>query len=467
MIPLRNRRGRGSGRRRWSLRVVAASLVVFAVVSFVGNAAAGAQGEVDDQPYVDVVEIDGPIDEIERDFLLDALARADADGRIAAIVLRLNTPGTLGVDGYALAEKVRDSTVPVITWVGASGASVQGAGVLLVAASLHATMAQGTTIGRINPEDLRTGETLGDTALTEQISSLLPSRSQRGAADYATLGERELSAADALELGIVDDVAPTIGELMVSVDAAAFVLSDGRVAVLDMFDVIPEEARIAEQGALELNVITRFWRIAGLEGFFHKINTPTFGYVLLLLGLAAIVFEFYASSVGISGIIGGVLLAIAFVSMGVLPTNWWAVALIAAAFVLFSVDIQLSNLAVPTFLATALLVVGSIFFTSSGVYRVHWWSIALMVTIVVLFYAIAMTTVVKTRFATPTIGRDALVDKTGVAKTSLVPEGLVDVDGAVWMARSHRGRIDEGECVTVQAIDGLVLEVDREPVTTR
>ena len=90
------------------------------------------------------------------------------------------------------------------------------------------------------------------------------------------------------------------------------------------------------------------------------------------------------------------------------------------------------------------------------------WGVVLTVLAAIFFYLIAMPVVARSRFSTGTIGRDRLIGRTGSALTSLDPEGIVEVDGARWSARSHReAGINEGDPVTVTAVQGLMLEVER------
>lgn len=422
---------------------------------------AAQRPDEDEIPILDIVEVDGPIDAFVRDFVLEALDRAERVERIDGILLRINTPGALGTDGFALAEAVRDSSVPVITWVGAAGADAGGAGVLLMAASHYAGMARDTTVGPINPEDLKSNTDLSEADVRRQLDALINDRAghERSVDAYLDLLDASMTSIEARDAGIIEYTPQTLQNAIVEVDEQAVVLADGEVITIDTVET-RGSGDTAESVVL---VLPRLSGLTAVKGFLHNINTPTYAYALLVIALAAIAFEFFASSIGLSGILGGIVLIGSFQSMGNLPMNWWAVALIAAGVLFMCIDVQLSNLNVPTVLGTALAVLGSIYFTSSGVYRVHWWAILLVIGGLVLFFAIAMTTVVKTRFSTPTIGRGALLGARGTAHSELTPEGLVEIDGAVWRGRSHRGRIHRGDAVTVRAIDGLVLEVDEEP----
>lgn len=404
-----------------------------------------------------VVEVDGPIDSIVAREISDAVKRAsDPANETVGIMLRFKkVPGALGVDSVALAEEVRDSSVPVVGFVGPAGSSeVAGGGVLLLAAADIVVVAPDTSIGPLNPVDLKTGQTFD----ADEAASVLARLRPQGALEaWPTLVDQEVTAGAEGVDGVSDLAAPTVGEALVGVDDRTVVIAGGRVVKNDLFELIRPEG--AEQIQQAPKVLVLFTNLGYFEGFLHKMHTPTYAYVMLAIGLLAIAFEFYAASIGIAGVLGGLCLAIGFVAAGALPVNWWAVALLIVGTILLCIDVQQGTLGGFTVLGAAALLAGSVWFTHGG-FDVHWWAILLVVGGTLAFYAVAMTTVVRTRFATPTIGRDHLLDATGRAVTELAPDGTVEIDGAVWKARAHRGRIAAGAGVSVRAIEGIVLEVD-------
>ncbi len=405
---------------------------------------------------VDVVEIDGPIDAVQRDFLRDALARAEAE-RAEVLMLRVNSPGSLGVSSVEIMEMVRRSPVPVVVYVGPAGAAARGAGAFLAAAAGLAIVAPGAEIGPLLPDDLD-----GPPLTAGAARALLRRQASRPAVAeaYAGVRHRSVSGQAARRAGLVTFVAPTVGDAVVGLDGRSAVVAGGGVVPLETAEVRRVETGSGERPRRVPSVSVRFDKLTGARGFLHKINTPTYAYVLLVLGLVAIAFEFFAASVGIAGVVGAALALMSFQAMGTLPVRWWAVALICAGLVALCIDVALGNLAVPSVFGTACVLAGSIWFTASGVYRVHWYAVVLVGGGVVLFFAFAMTSVSRSRFSTPTIGREVLVGRHGVVRSALAPVGLVAVEGALWSARAHRGRIGEGELVTVRAVDGFVLDVD-------
>jgi membrane-bound serine protease (ClpP class) len=80
-----------------------------------------------------------------------------------------------------------------------------------------------------------------------------------------------------------------------------------------------------------------------------------------------------------------------------------------------------------------------------------------------LAFIVGMPSMVRTRFATPTIGREWMIGEAGSAIGDISPDGIVVVSGARWRARTNRATpLRAGDPVRVVAIDGVTLEV--EPV---
>ena len=78
-----------------------------------------------------------------------------------------------------------------------------------------------------------------------------------------------------------------------------------------------------------------------------------------------------------------------------------------------------------------------------------------------------MTTVVRSRFSTPTIGREHLIGRAGVARSDLDPDGIVSVGGATWRATALRAAgIKDGDAVSVLGVSEIVLEVAPVEPTT-
>jgi membrane-bound serine protease (ClpP class) len=71
--------------------------------------------------------------------------------------------------------------------------------------------------------------------------------------------------------------------------------------------------------------------------------------------------------------------------------------------------------------------------------------------------------VVRSRFSTPTIGREGMIGEMGEAVRAVAPEGVVRVREALWRAFTNRATpIAQGDPVRVVGIQGTLLEVEPE-----
>ena len=182
---------------------------------------------------------------------------------------------------------------------------------------------------------------------------------------------------------------------------------------------------------------------------------------MLLIACSLVLFEFFTAGVGIAAGTAVIFFIASAYGLGVLPVHPWAIVLIAIAFIGFGVDVQAGA---PRFWTA----VGAIAYlvAAFNLYEGHpvsLWVIALMAVLLALFVVNGMPAMVRSRFSTPTIGRESLIGRMGVAESGVDPEGTVRVDGAPWRARTNRATpIPAGDAVRVVAIDGLLLEVEPE-----
>ena len=80
-----------------------------------------------------------------------------------------------------------------------------------------------------------------------------------------------------------------------------------------------------------------------------------------------------------------------------------------------------------------------------------------------LAFLAGMPSMVRTRFSTPTIGREWMIGEMGRAVSAVDPDGVVQIRDALWRASTNRATpVDELDRVRVIGIDGLVLEVEPE-----
>jgi membrane-bound serine protease (ClpP class) len=383
---------------------------------------------------VDVVVVGGPMDHRTVAFVTAAITDTDAD----LVVLQLDIEAVVGGDIDALRDLIADPPVPVALWVGPQPATLQGAAVQLFAAAAIRGAAPGVTIGRASPP-LAGGEPLAD----------------RGDLPAAVVDDLVVVAAP--DGALVDVVAPSIGQFVVGLN--------GREVVVGGVTVVLDTARTEVVDGVERLVPStpvRFVSEGLIDRVLHVAIRPEAAFFFLLAGLALAVFEFYAAGPGLAAAVGAVSLLLAGYGLAVMPTWWPALPAVLAGVVLYVFDLQRNDLAWRSILGTALLLFAGFRLVDGAPQLVPvWWAVILIVIGTALFFGFALTTVVRARFSTDTIGRTHLIGRRGVAVGAISPDGEVEVDGVRWRARStRRSGIGSGDAVVVARIDGVVLEVE-------
>ena len=129
-----------------------------------------------------------------------------------------------------------------------------------------------------------------------------------------------------------------------------------------------------------------------------------------------------------------------------------------------AIDVQAGTLGPWSFIGSGALVAGSIWlFGGSSRLDPTWWVLAVVIGSTVVFMLSGMTAMVRSRFSTPTMGREDLVGEMGLAEADVDPDGVVRIRDALWKARTNRATpIHAGDAVRVVSIEGVVLEVEPE-----
>ena len=155
---------------------------------------------------------------------------------------------------------------------------------------------------------------------------------------------------------------------------------------------------------------------------------------------------------------------LAFSGLAVLPTQPWAVGLIMLAMLAFAVDVQVGIPRFWTGVGIVLTIIGSWFLFEpipGSAMRPSWLALIAGIGGIILTFIVGMPSMVRHRFSTPTIGREWMIGQQGVAIGAVDPEGIVEVDGARWRARTNRATpIPDGDPLRVAAIDGVTLDVE-------
>ncbi|MEE9415211.1 MAG: NfeD family protein [Acidimicrobiales bacterium] len=380
--------------------------------------------------FVNIIEVSGYLDPVLVNFVTQQIETAERDGA-RGLVLQLNSPGAL-VDEKAFkkfADRIANATVPINIWVGPSGAKAKGRAGQLLGLADDVGIANGANFGD-----------LGSPAVDESMFS------PEFAAVYPRLRNDTMKFNDE-----GDDASFGFGRLTPTV-------------ILYLLDLPDFESSVDESGELPLRVPETQVRFGALSVFkqqVHNLGSPPVAYLLFLIGLSLLLFEFFTAGVGVAGIIGAGAFIGGSYGLDVLPARWWAVALLLLAILAFAVDIQTGVPRFWTVVGTLLLAIGSVFLYE-GI-SLGW--VALLTGLIGILVAMisGMPSMVRTRFSTPTIGRQWMLGQLGDVVEAIDPEGVVVIDSARWKARTNRATpVLVGDKARVVEIDGMVLEVEPE-----
>ena len=432
--------GRGLS-RFWSLCLVASSLILASfVISGPGEAA-----QVNPAAYV---EVTGLIDPAVANSLLDQVKVAERDGA-SALIVRLDTPGAVGIDADRLVRGVLDSPIPVVVWVGPGDARAEGVGALLTVAAHYSAMAQTATLGPAKPLDLkdysrRPPRTEGPQSLNVLLETIRRSRPDIRGAGLAELASKQLGASDAERLQITNAVTGSIPELLRGLKGQSLALQGRTVALSDQPFTL------------------RFMKMGLAERLLHAAVRPPAAYLLVMVGLFGIIFELYNPGVGAAALAGGVSLGFGVYGLTVLPTSWLGAAMIIAGFGLLLAELRTNRLGRLSALGFAALAVGSLrlFAGAHPALGLSWWAVAVGLAATAIFFLSIMTSAVRARAAKPLVGTEGLVGSFGIARTDISPEGQVMARGTLWRAKTVGAAIGQGTSIKILGVKGLILMVE-------
>ena len=271
-----------------------------------------------------------------------------------------------------------------------------------------------------------------------------------------SLGLSEARRLDVFEQRISDEGLPTIKSMIEALDGYEH----------DGVALETTEERVLDDGTVrrDTTATVRFSKLGLVDQLFHTVNSPAVTYLLLLIGLALLIFEFFTAGVGIAGVVGASCVVLACTGLATLPARGWAVGLILAAMLAFAVDVQVGIPRFWTAVGVITTIVASLwlFEPLPGVtLRPSWITLVVGIGGTALAFVVGMPSMVRTRFATPTIGREWMIGELGEVVEPVDPDGVVTVRSARWRARTNRATpVAAGESVRVVAIDGVTLEVE-------
>jgi membrane-bound serine protease (ClpP class) len=425
-----------------------------------------------------VISIADAIGPATADYVQRGLAHAAAEDA-ELVVLELDTPGGLDTSMRVIVKDILASPVPVAVFVAPSGARAASAGTYILYASHVAAMAPATNLGAATPVEMGAPapagdeEKPGDGAQPERtpgeagaeaapaadvmtrkqmndaaayLRGLAQSRGRN--AEWAERAVREsvsLSAEEALAKNVVEIVATDVADLLRQLDGRKVATSAGE--------------RSLATGGLAVERFEPDWRIRVLAA----ITNPSIAYILLLVGIYGILFEFYSPGFVLPGVVGAICLVVALFGLHLLPVSYAGLALI-----LLGIAFMVAEAFLPSFGAlgiggTAALAIGSVMLIDTEVpgFGVPLALIAAVTGATAVLVFVLLAVALQARRRPVVSGREAIIGAVGEVLEDCPGEGWARVKGETWRVRSAVP-LERGQRVRVTAIDGLVLNVSIE-----
>ena len=402
--------------------------------------------DVADLPPVDVLQVSGLFDRIVVDSVEQAISRS-VDRGAQALILQLDTEGAVvsRTEMTGLLQRVADAPIPIGIWVGPSrGARAYGLPAQLLAVADVTAMVAGSRVGHIGDPLIVDGTPISFGPATADLRS-------------GTMSFKTARAEGVLKLDTSDEGVPTVRNMVLAMDG--FASPNGKLDTV--VDVVQPDGKVEKQSTL-----VRFDGLGLLEELMHTVASPPIAFLLFAIGLALLIFEFFTAGVGVAGFVGAVCVALGGYGLAALPTRPLAVVALLLAMVAFAVDVQVGIPRFWTAVGALLFVVSALTMYRSlpGVsLQLGWLPLIVAIGGMLLTFVVGMPSMVRTRFATPTIGREWMIGSSGSATTSISPDGVALVAGARWRARTNRATpLAAGDLLRVVAIDGVTLEVEPE-----
>jgi membrane-bound serine protease (ClpP class) len=414
-------------------------LLVGVLLAFTSSASAAT-------PRVLAIHFDADVNPVTQNYLCDNLTRAAKDGYNAAVIV-LNTPGGLLQSKDKIVLCMLNSKLPVLVWVGPNGATAASAGVWIAQAADFLGMAPQTNIGSSTP--ISSGGTNIDSDLRRKLinheaASLRALAQSHGRnvewADQAVRVATNATATEALQMNVIDAIAPTLPSLLEQ--------ADGVTTKPRGFTLHLAGAQIDHQ---HLGFFTRL---------LNTLIDPNILPLLFLAGLAGIGFEIFHPGVVLPGALGAVALVVALFGFSVIPISWGGLLLMLLGVALLVIDVHVTSHGALTVAGLISLAVGSLLlFQNAPGYHT---SKPLVVGVAVglgAAWAFAISKAVQVRHRPVAVGPQLIAGSVGEVRG----EGLVYVNGELWQARTPNGEmLRPGARVRVESLDGLVLTVRPE-----
>jgi len=419
-----------------------------------GASAAGEGGTaLVTAPVVEVLELSGRVDSAKVDRLEIAIQYAQNE-KAQLLLLRLDVWNGSVQDARRGMEAIARSKVPVACWMYKPDVQMGGSGAWWLLAAHWAAMAPGGSLHLAPPQALMDGRQLNPDEKSAQMVDLMSFVQRRGQnavnlVDSALSEGKGIAAALALNSNLIEGIFSDQQSLLDYLNGKETVLADG-----ERIKLFLGEANVKEIGVNTMDSITSF------------VTNPNIAYLMLISGLLLLLFEIFHPGGILPGVLGFIFAAAGLIGLGTLPLNFWGLALIILAMVLFFLEIKLTSWGTLAVGGLISMIFGSFLLIEHGGEEFPSISPVLIIgasAIMLAFFVFVLSKGLQIQLRKPVTGMDGMLGEEGHTTTETDAEGgKVMVRGEYWDAVAERGTITAGEPIVVVGHDRFRLTVKKK-----
>jgi len=401
------------------------------------------------------ITVSAPIHPITSEYIVQTIRSAEATNA-RLIIMAINTPGGLDTSMREIIEAIVNSKVPVAAYVSPSGARSASAGFFIgIACDVYA-MAPGTNTGAAHPVGISiTGQSMDKTMeekVTNDAASYIKTLAEKRGrnvqmAEDAVRKSLSYTEQEALKGGLIDLVAKSDRDIIDFLDGRSLKRFGG-----DMMTLSLKGEEVVDRP------------MTFRQNFLLTISNPNLAYILLMIGLLGLYFEFAHPGAILPGVVGGISLLLAVFAFQILPINYVGLLLIVLAVALFILEVKVHSYGMLSVGGIVSMVIGSMMLIDSPIPELRP-SLRIIIPVAVgisLVCIFLVTLVVRAHARRTVTGREGMIGEVGSARTDLSPSGKVFVHGELWEAESDQP-VRMGERVRVVEVEkNLKIKVKKE-----
>ena len=408
-------------------------------------------------PVAVVMTLNGAISPSTQGYLTRGIQTAENE-QAQMLILELDTPGGDLISTRNMSEAIQASTVPVIVYVSPRGGWAASAGSVITMAAQASAMAPQTIIGAASPVSSN-GQNLDSTEFAKQTNAMISSvttYTERRGPEAVQLAKdmiqnaKAVSATEALQAHLIDFIATDVPDLLRQLDDFTVQMQSGPLT-------------LHTSGTIQQPL-----RISFIEQMLALLIDPNIVFLLLAIGVQALLIELTHPGAWVPAFFGVVCLALAGYGLGLLPVNWFGLIFIVTAFVLFILDIKAPTHGALTIAGAVSFIIGAlVLFNTPSTPKFQRVSPALVIFMgifIASIFAVILGYALRAQRRPILFGQETLSGRTGFATMDIDPTGQVQTGSELWSAELAEGseEIHKGDPIEVVKAQGLKLVVRKK-----